>query len=318
MSQCGGPRLEGGALASVRWTPYLPLSRAVGPLPTGADAAAVAHEVIDAVGEGTLLLDDLQWADSATLGLVKVLGANVATVVTVRADDAGSALALDALAAAGFDVVRLDRLRRTDAHDLVRAVQPGLSDDRVDDVLDRADGNPFLLLELAQGTSDNLHVVLAGAPRAAGSTAHTTRWLVWHCWAGLPSAELLGHGVDALLEVGLAVTIGDQIALRHDLIATEAIGLLDDERRRCLHLELAEQLPVGEAARHYSAGGDSSRARRAARAAAETSRLPGRACPTPAARCGMCRRRSDELRGVPGARRGAASGRCVPRGRRVG
>src|SRR3954447_21316431 len=58
--QLGGARI-GGALPSLRWHPYLPLSRAVG-TSLGGTPAAVAAEVDDHLGGRPLVLDDLQWA----------------------------------------------------------------------------------------------------------------------------------------------------------------------------------------------------------------------------------------------------------------
>jgi DNA-binding NarL/FixJ family response regulator len=269
-----GPHCEGGSLASVRWSPYLPLARAVGPFPPGADAAAVAHLVIERVGDGVLLLDDLQWADSATLELIGSLAANVAIVVTVRTADTRTNAVLDLLAATGFDCLRLEALGPADALDLVRAVFPELATDRVEEVLDRAGGNPFLLLELARGTSTTLRASLLARLEPLSVPARDS--LARLALLGHPAdPALLGCDVEALLDAGLAIRIGDEVTLRHELIAAEVLGVVDEERQRQLHLDLAPQLSVGEGARHYWAGGDRERARCAARSAAQVANFPG-------------------------------------------
>ena len=65
--------VEAGALATLSWLPYLPLRRALGREPYGADAAYVARELIEGLGDAILLLDDLHWADAQTRETVPFL-----------------------------------------------------------------------------------------------------------------------------------------------------------------------------------------------------------------------------------------------------
>ncbi|HEY6054754.1 MAG TPA: ATP-binding protein, partial [Gaiellaceae bacterium] len=56
------PALVGGGLPTLSWVPYVPLWLALGQkLPSG-DDAHVADEVARRVGDGLLVVDDLQWA----------------------------------------------------------------------------------------------------------------------------------------------------------------------------------------------------------------------------------------------------------------
>jgi ABC-type glutathione transport system ATPase component len=66
---------EGGALSTLSWMPYFPLERAFGRRLRGGDPAYVAQEVDRLLGHGTLFLDDLHWADTATRMVLSLLGA---------------------------------------------------------------------------------------------------------------------------------------------------------------------------------------------------------------------------------------------------
>ena len=57
--------LEGGALSTLSWMEHLPLTRALGHVLAGTDQQAVEAEVANDVGDGVLVLDDLQWAAPA-------------------------------------------------------------------------------------------------------------------------------------------------------------------------------------------------------------------------------------------------------------
>ena len=105
-----GMRLvEAGGLATLSWLPYLPLRRAFGREFEG-DAAHVAAEVEEAVGEAALFLDDLQWADAQTAALLPLLAGRIPLVIAVRRGAAETSAALE-VAAAG-----LHRLGRNALH----------------------------------------------------------------------------------------------------------------------------------------------------------------------------------------------------------
>ena len=75
---------RGAALDYLQARSYLPLARIVGrPLVRG-DAAAVAAEVRETVGDAVLLLDDLQWSDPDTIEALPALAATGPLIVTIR------------------------------------------------------------------------------------------------------------------------------------------------------------------------------------------------------------------------------------------
>lgn len=121
----------------------------------------VARTVVDAARDRPLLvvLEDLHWADAATLrALVHLIGsvaeARLCLVATRRSHPGPTGpLALAAEALARVHATRLDLtgLDRADARELLTAVGSGsVPDEVVDAWHDRSAGNPFFLVELAR------------------------------------------------------------------------------------------------------------------------------------------------------------------------
>src|SRR5690606_33280215 len=70
------PHREGGALATLRWLPFLALRRAFADLPDATwsgDPEHVGSVLSAALGREPLLLEDLHWADPDTLRVVDLL-----------------------------------------------------------------------------------------------------------------------------------------------------------------------------------------------------------------------------------------------------
>src|SRR3954454_21521907 len=123
-----GARLyEGGGLASLSFSSFLPLARAMGRSPEG-DPAAVAAWAEGRIGDGGLLIDDLQWCDPDTLAVIPLLARKVKLLSAVRLGDPASWSALALAERAGFGVVRLEPLRDTGARELVHRCQPDLDE----------------------------------------------------------------------------------------------------------------------------------------------------------------------------------------------
>ncbi|MET8149691.1 LuxR C-terminal-related transcriptional regulator [Actinoplanes sp. NPDC049668] len=273
-----GPVHAGGGLAMLAAVPALALSRAVkARLPTH-DVPLLAEAVRSRVRGGLLILDDLQYADPATLAALPHLARNVRVLVALRAPhrlDEETVAALRSAATAWLDVPPLNTVTATD---LARRVGGQLTDDALAAVVRRAGGNPLAVTALSRqagagrGAPDTdidqvayaIATALADLPRPA-RTALAALGLL-----GRPApAALLGPGAAELLEAGLVVDGDDGLAPVSAYFAETAAGLLDAAARTDLHRALAERAPDAEAARHLAAAGDHAGAYRRALTAAD-------------------------------------------------
>ena len=268
-----GPVLEGGALATLSWMEHLCLRRALGRDLVGSDTTALATDVRAAVGPGVLVLEDLQWAHTATLEVVAALADQVRMLVTVRSGDEGSEAALGMLREAGFDVVGIDPLAEDDARAVILAVHPEISPADASTVIRRAGGNPLMLTELAAHNEPPASLLLSvGARlRALDEDGRSTFNLLALAGRPVTAAEIAPDLLERLQRDGLVELLGDQVQVRHALLAETAIELMDPESRRSAHATLARLIDdPGEAARHYERAGETDLARSKALRAAET------------------------------------------------
>ncbi len=274
-----GPVFAGGALAMLRGTPGFALSRALRVrLPTH-DGALLAEAVRSRVRHGLLLLDDLQWADEATLAALPAIAGHCRIAATVRTPHRldPAALGADAL------WLTVPALSAGAATALVGQLAPGLPSAAVAGLLRRAGGNPLALRALAAHArkdpklsgpaSDNpsdgppepvreadpVTDVLADA--VATALADLTRPARTAMAAlGLlrrpATAALLGAGLPELVDAGLVTTSDGAAAPVSPYVAEVAAGLLAPAERAALHRALAEAVPAREAARHLAAAGE--------------------------------------------------------------
>lgn len=274
----GREAFEGGGLSTLSWMPYLPLARALGvPSLPGGDPAFVADEVERAVGDGVLVVDDLQWCDGATRALVPLLTGRVALLAAVRRGDPGVEAALKVAAEAGAEVLDVEPLDSDAAAELVRRSRPDLQEPLVQRVVERSGCNPLLLQELSADGEPSGSLRLALAARLRPVSAEGRHVLGLLALAGRPLApRLLGPPAGELVEAGIAVVTDDAVAVRHALLAESAVADLDDADRRRLSAELARLLPdPGEAARHHAAAGERQEAHGKALQAAAMAGTPG-------------------------------------------
>lgn len=271
------PLLEAGALSTLSWAAYLPIRRALGRELHGGDAAFVAGELEDAVSDGILLLDDLQWADRETRRLVPLLVGRVTLAIAVRLGDPASAETLEEAKALGLEELRLEPLSAGESAELVAARRPDLGDAAVADIVHRSGGNPLFLEELSEAgeRAEGLRRALSARVRALTPRGRRAFSLV--ALASRPvAAHLLDGGDGELVEAGLVHRHEGSVAIRHTLIAESAVSLLEDEERRQLHARLAAAVPdPGEAARHYAAAGDRREALATALVAANAAKRAG-------------------------------------------
>ncbi len=279
--RCGRPLYAGGGLVTLRHVPYLPLSRAIrAPLPP--DDRPLAVEAVRArLGGGVLLLDDLQWADHATLDLLAELATYLPVLAAVRIPAPLAGPAMQRLRAASRLWLDLAPLGDAEAAALVRDVAPTLPDHTVTSLVAVGDGNPAVLTALARTGSDSANPPPSIAALVAELPQDERTALAALGLLARPTASaLLGRGAAGLLERGLLADLGGGIlAPRERVVAEVAAGVLPPEQRAAMHRRLAELVADdGEAARHLAAAGEAaSAAIRATEAAQRATSLDARA-----------------------------------------
>jgi DNA-binding CsgD family transcriptional regulator len=269
VAQSESQAFVGGGLATLSWLAYLPLRRAFGVEPYG-DATAVADDVAARVGDGLLVIDDLQWVDAPTRQVLELLGGRVRLLLAVRSDDPGANKALELCDLLGAARVEPEPLERDDALALVRAVRTDLAGPLALRLVERAGGNPLFLRELAAAgeVSASFRLALAARIRSLSPAARDSLALL--ALLGRPAERaLLGDGADELVARDFADETDDGlVAIRHALFAEAALAELADPTS--LHVRLAEHLDGrAEAAHHFAAAGMPERAATLALAAAE-------------------------------------------------
>jgi DNA-binding CsgD family transcriptional regulator len=275
-----GPAYSGGGLAMLTTVPALALSRAVRARLPHTDTALLAEAVRSRVRGGLLVLDDLQYADTATLAALPAIAVHCRVLVALRTPHRLPSGVEDTLRAAATAWLAVPPLGADDATQLARRAAPQLSDAAIADVVARAGGTPLAVDALARhaaagrGTPSDVDQVayafaaaLADLPRPA-RTAMAALGLL----ARPASTTLLGPGAADLLRAGLAVTTADgTVTAVSTYLADIAAGLLDPAARAELHRRLADLTPAHEAARHLAAAGDHPAAYRHALHAADQS-----------------------------------------------
>jgi DNA-binding CsgD family transcriptional regulator len=283
----------GGADELDQVTPWAPLLRALGssepPLLASGELASM-HSLIDqrlAVIERMqaalekaassrpvlIVLDDLQWADVATLLAlgslpISLFSYPVGWLLALRPLPARAALdgLLQRLDAAGAARLRLDVLAVCDAVALARDVGVTGSDHEVARKIAAAEGNPFYILELLKADTPAERGELAGsggvsaAARAAvaqhlRSLSEDSRRLLQvasvlgrqfavaevAAMTGQPASQLLG-AVEEAMRADLLAEVPAGLAFRHDLLRQAVYESLPASARFALHRDAAGAL----------------------------------------------------------------------------
>jgi DNA-binding CsgD family transcriptional regulator/tetratricopeptide (TPR) repeat protein len=275
--QSRGTVFEGGGLSTLSWVPYLALSRAVGvDFPAG-DDLYIAKEVEARVASGVLIVDDLQWVDTATWRVLPLLAGTIALVTAVRRGDPRTEEALAVAHAAGCEVVEIEPLNDQAALGFVKQLRPDIADTAAARLVRRTGGNPLLIEEMAKTgePSESLRFAIAARLRALPEDGkHAMAMLAL---AGHPlRSSAIGGAAGSLVRSGIAeVRKGDAIALRHSLLGEVYIDTLNPAERRTVHSDLALALDdLGESARHHAEAGENEIAYAKAIEAAERATWP--------------------------------------------
>ncbi len=256
-------------------------------LDAGAEPRRVAGALVDALRVPTVLvLEDLHWADQATLDVVRVVGRRVdgtpsLVLATYRDDEVAARHPLRAV---------LGEL--ASAPGVVRLTVPPLSLDAVrelaaphgadgDAIHRRTQGNAFYVTEILAAGGDELpetvrdavlaRIALLGADArrllevVAMVPARAELWLLEE----VARTEL--EQLDACLASGVLRADADAVAFRHELARLAVAEAVAPHRRRGLHAEILRALvPTGDSSRlahHAQEAGDDDAVLEHARAA---------------------------------------------------
>ena len=251
--------------------------------------AAVRRRLVQVAEPGALLLvlDDLQWADEASVVLLTDLvrqlrGTRMLVFACYRALPApGDETLMRLSAEASAERVDLHGLSADAVADLLRAAGLPASDEQVDEVCSETDGNPFLVQEVARmlaerrgpgsvpgRVADATAYRLAQVSQSARALLHTAAVAgnsfsvgVLARMLGVPVLSLLGP-LDECRAAGF-LAAGDQPGdhrFSHALVRSAVAARLSAEEQRRLHTAAADaiealyegrlRLHLAEVARH--------------------------------------------------------------------
>jgi DNA-binding CsgD family transcriptional regulator len=255
-------------------------------------AAAAQHEIFSAVldavrsGPRVFVVEDLHWADEATLDLVRFLARRIAALPLLLVLSYRDALGIDhPLSPVLGDLVCSPDARRLQLTPLSRsAVAALLAGHELDpaDVHRRTAGNPYFVSQILAQPESPLPESVRDAvlARTAGLTPSARRCLeLLSCTPEPVSGELLAAlgvtttTVEVLATAGLIERRGRGVAFRHEIARSAVLGATTPGSEPTLHTAMIEALErIGGdpsvLAHHAAAAGDVPRILRYAPAAA--------------------------------------------------
>jgi DNA-binding CsgD family transcriptional regulator len=273
------------ARAEVLWPVARELASEITAPERPVDQAVLFEALLDAVDEAATcevpvlwILDDIHWADNGAWGFVRyvarrIADMNVVLAVTYRDEEIGpwhpwwAGMVRLKREPAVFNVP-LSRLPQADGERLVRAIEPDLPADTVEQIVHRAAGTPLLLEELTSlAMRPGYELTVPDAVRAT-VRERTDRLsqpgrelLAAAAVAGLDmDAELLGSiapggDPEELVAAGLLERDDTGIRFRHPLFHGAAHAAVPRERRRVLHERIADAMSASgrHSAEHIAA-----------------------------------------------------------------
>jgi DNA-binding CsgD family transcriptional regulator len=266
-----------GALADIATAAGGPLAAAVGGDGGRKELFRATLESLQGAPEPVVLvIEDVHWADDATLDLLTYLGRRIREaaallVLTYRSDEIGTASPLRAVLA---EIAENVHTRRQPAPLSVEAVGV-LTGNQPRDAAElhrRTAGNPFFVTECLAAGEDTVppsvvDAVLGRASRlpaearevldgAAIVPGHIELWLLDELVDGR------SHAVDECVDRGVLEVVDGGVAFRHELARVAVLDAVPPARRRELHrraLVALERVRPGDAARlahHAEEAGD--------------------------------------------------------------
>jgi len=225
-----------------------------------------AHRALSSHGPLLIGIDDLQWVDDQSLGLIHYLlraaePAHQPLSVIAVARPSAAATAFRSTIEGGLSaqrrvVLELGPLPQEDGLALARSIDGSLSEAAGLALWRRARGSPFWLEALAR-SGDDIEPSGLIAERLRALSGESGALLAALAVGARPFlvdeiAELLGwdagrvrHASAELVARGLGVEVGGTIRLAHDLIREAATASLPATARRRLHGRLADWIEAG-------------------------------------------------------------------------
>jgi len=302
----GGPAVRRGSCDNVTTAEALgPIMDALPELAAAADHEAgvsrlrLFQQVREVLAESPMLLvlEDVHWADEATLDILRFLGRRLAgarlmILATFRSEEVGSDHPLtvvmgDLATLPGVIRMQLPALSVTGVRQLLDEAGSALD---AGDVYQRTGGNPFYVTEVLAAGSEHLPVtvrdaVLARVSRlspAAREVVGAASVLGRRAEVGLLTA-VSGQpltAVDECLNRGVLVNDDGAVGFRHDLARLAIVESTPQAQRACAHARALAQLVAWGSADHrglaHHAAGSGDRAavlQHAPLAAARAARL---------------------------------------------
>ncbi|WP_438872704.1 LuxR C-terminal-related transcriptional regulator [Paractinoplanes pyxinae] len=194
-----GPVHAGGGLAMLQTVPALALSRAVRARLPADDVHLLAEAVRSRVRGGLLVLDDLHYADPATLAALPLLAARCRVLTAVRTPHRLPAAVVETLQAAATAWIEMPPLDRAAALDLARRTAGSLDEATLSAVVDRAGGNPLAITALTRQAAAGRAASSAGIDQVAYAIATALADLPRPARTALAALGLLGRPAPAAL-----------------------------------------------------------------------------------------------------------------------
>jgi DNA-binding SARP family transcriptional activator len=224
-----------------------------------------------------VVLEDVQWADAASLRLLAFLGrrlrsARACVLITARAEEAERSRVLTTVLSElrsdpQFTEIALTALTRTDTLQLVERLTPNAHDQRSPAVMDRiwqmSEGNPLVIVEVLRGLGEGRwpesgadlalpervqQLILDRVSRLSSAARDLLAvaalvgrgfdYPLLHRAAAMPD-ERAAEAIEELVRRRVFRQLGEHFDFAHDRIREAVRGTLGGPRRRRLHLEVA-------------------------------------------------------------------------------